>query len=211
MKKKTAKNKKAKIHKKKTAKNKKTRRVYSNKDYNSNDGMLTSVWGPPAWHFLHTISFNYPFKPTKIQKKQYKDFIFSLGNVLPCGHCRTNFKKNIKQLPLKNIDLKNRCNFSKWVYKLHELVNKMLGKRSGLSYSQVRERYEHFRSRCTLDKAKKVIVKNAIKNKTRKKKKEKGCTKPLYGKKSKCVMKIVPNDSSLKSLSIDKKCIKRLL
>ena len=27
--------------------------------------MLTAVWGPPLWHTLHTISFNYPIKPSK--------------------------------------------------------------------------------------------------------------------------------------------------
>ena len=53
----------------KTRKNKK---VFNN--YNSNDGMLTSVWGPSLWHSLHTISFNYPINPTKIQKKKYKTF-----------------------------------------------------------------------------------------------------------------------------------------
>ena len=47
----------------------KTRKIYTKKDYNSNDGMLTSVWGPPAWHFLHTISFNYPNSPSIKQKK----------------------------------------------------------------------------------------------------------------------------------------------
>ena len=29
------------------------------KDYLSGDGMLTSVWGPSLWHYLHTMSFNY--------------------------------------------------------------------------------------------------------------------------------------------------------
>jgi hypothetical protein len=38
----------------------------------SSDGMLTSVWGPAAWHLLHTISFNYPINPTEENKKQYK-------------------------------------------------------------------------------------------------------------------------------------------
>ena len=38
--------------------------VYSLNDYNSGDGMLTSVWGPGMWHVLHTMSFNYPVKPT---------------------------------------------------------------------------------------------------------------------------------------------------
>ena len=34
---------------------------------------------------------------------------------------------------------------------LHEIINEMLGKNSGLSYNQVRDRYEHFRYRCLLN------------------------------------------------------------
>jgi len=44
--------------------------VYSPDDYNSNDGMLTSVWGPSMWHYLHTMSFNYPVAPTKYGQKK---------------------------------------------------------------------------------------------------------------------------------------------
>ena len=66
--------------------------------------------------------------------------------------------------------MKNRNNFSRYVYNLHEKVNKLLGKKSGLSYCDVRERYEHFRARCTEDKPKLFNY-----SKTRKiKKKEKG-------------------------------------
>ena len=53
--------------------------------------------------------------------------------------------------------MKNRETFSKFVYNLHEHINGMLGKHSGLSYEDVRERYEHFRSRCS---EKKNEVKN---------------------------------------------------
>ena len=56
-------------------KTKKHDRVFSKKDYYSGDGFLTTVWGPAAWHLLHTISFNYPVEPTSEQKKQYRDFI----------------------------------------------------------------------------------------------------------------------------------------
>ena len=31
--------------------------------------MLTSVWGPGMWHYLHTMSFIYPTNPTKQDKK----------------------------------------------------------------------------------------------------------------------------------------------
>ena len=59
----------AKTQKKRYNKKRKTIRTYKRKDYNSNDGMLTSVWGPSAWHYLHSISFNYPVKPTCDDKK----------------------------------------------------------------------------------------------------------------------------------------------
>jgi len=71
----------------------------------------------------------------------------------------------------------------------------------------VRERYEHFRSRCTDEKPK--IFKYTPYSKTRKNKpKEKGCTEPLYGKKSKCIVNIVPEDQKGPSIQIDEKCIK---
>ena len=196
---------KKKTRKKKTKrKNKKTKRVYNKKDYKSDDGMLTAVWGPSLWHYLHTMSFNYPVCPRNEDKKNYKKFIMSLKKVLPCKYCRINMVKNLKAVPLNKKALKNRTNFSKWMYNLHEHVNKMLNKKSGLTYCKVRERYEHFRSRCTVIELPKVE-----KRKTRKK--EKGCTDPLYGRKSKCLIRIVPKENREKTLTIDKKCIKKKL
>ena len=192
--------------------NMRRRRPYTRKDYKSGDGMVTRIWGPWAWCFLHTISFNYPVQPTAKQKKQYRDFILSPQHVLPCGHCRKNFTKNIKKHPLTMGDLKNRETFSRWLYGLHEVVNKMLHKKSDLTYDQVRDRYEHFRSRCTQNSQKtrnnrrKCLCKKSHK-KTRKK--EKGCVVPLNGKKSKCIIKIVPVEKKCKTFQMDKKCIKK--
>jgi hypothetical protein len=168
--------------------------IFTDEDYNSNDGMLTYVWGPALWHSLHTISFNYPVKPTKEQKKYYFDFFTNLKNILPCKYCRDNYEKNLKVLPLNNKVLKNRESFSRWLYHIHELINKKLEKKSNLTYDEVRYRYEHFRSRC-LNDPKKI-----------KDKKEKGCVEPLYGVKSKCIINIVPKDSKLDTFKIDKKC-----
>ena len=53
----------------------KTKNIFTEKDFQSGDGMLTSVWGPSLWHTLHTISFNYPTNPTKEQKSDYYNFI----------------------------------------------------------------------------------------------------------------------------------------
>jgi len=200
--------------KRKRVRKNKTKKVYDKDDFSSGDGMLTSVWGPSLWHYLHTMSFNYPVKPTKKEKKHYRQFIMNLRNVLPCKYCRMNLRKNLKDLPLRDKDLKNRHTFSLWMYKLHEHINKMLGKKSGLTFEQVRERYEHFRSRCTIDIDKKTnIIKikpvRAKKTRKKKKKKEKGCVEPLYGKKSKCVIKIVPKDKKVPTFQMDDKCKKK--
>lgn len=191
-------------HKNKSKLKKKTKRLFNKKDYLSGDGMLTSVWGPSMWHYLHIISFNYPNNPTKFLKQKYKQFLLNLQYTLPCKYCRINLKNNFKKFPLKDEIFKNRNNFSRYIYNLHELINKMLGKKSNLSYCDVRDRYEQFRSRCVLDKPKIFKYKNNF-NKT---KKEKGCTTPLYGKKSKCVINIVPQETKCKTFNIDKQCLK---
>jgi hypothetical protein len=105
--------------------------------------------------------------------------------------------------------MKNRETFSRYIYNLHELVNKMLKKESGLSYADVRERYEHFRSRCTLEKPMLFKFEDKTKTKKNRDKKEKGCTEPLYGKKSKCIIKIVPQEEKGETMQIDDKCIKK--
>jgi hypothetical protein len=188
----------------------KRKRTFKKKDYYSGDGMLTAVWGPSMWHFLHTMSFNYPVQPSADDKKHYRDFMLSLQYILPCKYCRQNLTKNYKVFPLKASDMAGRESFSRYVYKLHEMINKMLKKKSGLTYCDVRERYEHFRSRCTDENPKLFDIK-AFKNKNKNKtvKKEKGCTEPLYGKKSKCIIKIVPQEEKCKTMQIDQKCIKK--
>lgn len=189
-----------------TKKNK-TQKIFKQSDYNSSDGMLTTIWGPSLWHSLHSISFNYPIKPNELQKRKYRSFILNLQYILPCKYCRINLKKNFKCLPLTLKYMKNRTTFSKYIYNLHEHINKMLGKTSNLSYKDVRERYEHFRSRCTQKQIKDKIFKYKISSK--KTKKENGCVEPLYGIKSKCVLKIVPDKSKTKTFSMNKTCKKK--
>ena len=179
----------------KTRKNKSLKRVFSKEEYNSGDGMLTSVWGPPMWHFLHTMSFNYPINPTVEDKKNYSNFIYNLRYVLPCKYCRMNLKENFKKKPLTLDTMECRETFSRYIYDLHEHINTMLNKKSGLSYEDVQERYEHFRARCL---ANQPVPKH-----------KKGCTEPLYGKKSKCIINIVPQEDKTATFQMDEKCIKK--
>jgi hypothetical protein len=167
--------------------------IFSNEDYNSNDGMITYIWGPALWHVLHTISFNYPVNPTNKNILDYYKFLKNLKNILPCKYCRDNLKKNFKILPLTKEVFENRYSFSKYIYDLHELINKMLNKKSNLTYNDVRNRYENFRSRC-IDSNNKLI--------------ENGCVEPLYkGERSKCILTVVPRNKIISSFTIDRKCL----
>lgn len=178
-------------------------RVFKKADLLNADGMLTTVWGPSMWHVLHTMSFNYPVTPTTADKRQYRDYVLSLQHVLPCKYCRINLIKNFKCLPLTMETMKNRDSFSRYIYNLHERVNKMLNKKSGLTYCDVRETYEHFRSRCTIAQFNKTVKNKKI---------ETGCTEPLYdGEKSKCILQIVPQETKGDTLQVDDRCRMRKL
>ncbi len=146
---------------------------------NANNGFSSNIFGPPLWLFLHIISFNYPVNPTDDDKNNYRNFILSLVNILPCKTCRKNLTKNFKQLPLTMDDMKNRKTFSKYIYDLHNVINKMLHKPKYLDYERVKEKYEEYRAKC-------VTNKKTVKNK------HIGCVVPLNKKhKKKCVIKIV--------------------
>ena len=126
--------------------------VFCEKDYNSGDGFQTAIWGPAAWHYLHITSLNY----TKEKKKAYKTLLDGMGQTLPCIHCRSNFKKNVKSAKksmraqgFHNV-WKNRETYSRFIWTLHHEVNVMLGKciKDEPSYEQMRDELEMFRSRC---------------------------------------------------------------
>tara|TARA_B110000881_G_scaffold85034_1_gene74503 strand:- start:2305 stop:2808 length:504 start_codon:yes stop_codon:yes gene_type:complete len=161
---------------------------------NANNGMVTSVWGPSLWHFLHSISFNYPLKPTKKQKVEFVNFILSVESILPCSHCRDNFPKNLKAVPLTKHALKNRNNFSRWMYRFHSHVNTMLGKKTTQSYDEIKKLYETFRAtKCNDNQHKK-------KNKKTKTEIENGCTSSTRG--LKCVLRIIPKEMKCPSISV---------
>jgi len=177
---------------------------FHRRDYQSNNGFQSRAWGPMQWFLLHMMSFNYPTSPSEEDKKHYKDFVVSLQHVLPCRFCRENLKKNLAKLPLLDKHLRNRDTFSRYIYNLHELVNKMLCKKSNLSFCEVRDRFEHLRSHCgsSNNSNSNSSGKSTSDEKTQrqkqqphehKKPKEKGCITPLHGGiKRKCVLHIVP-------------------
>ena len=153
--------------------------------YNSGNGFQTSIWGPPLWHVLHLLSFNYPVEPSQTQKKNFHDFLMHLQQMLPCVYCRENYVNNLKSAGYSRSCLNNRESIARFIYKLHNEVNVMLGKpKHDKTFEQVRDLYEGFRSRCggRTDQNRGAV--------------EKGCLTALYGTKAECSLFITPKDTS---------------
>ncbi len=102
--------------------------------------MNPSIWGPHAWWFLHSITFNYPKCPTPHNKESMRAFFENLHNILPCDSCCQNYKQHLSKLPLTNKILSSRDTLVKWLIDLHNLVNESTGKPTK-SYEEVFNEY----------------------------------------------------------------------
>jgi len=94
------------------------------------------IWGPPGWKFLHYITFSYPTNPTNDDKTNYMNFFNSIGNILPCSSCRTNYKSHINKYPLTDDIMNNKDKLIRWLIDIHNEVNIMNGMKT-LSYEEV--------------------------------------------------------------------------
>lgn len=84
------------------------------------------IWGPHYWFVLHTITLTYPLKPNETVKKKYYDFIQNIPIFLPVENIGNYFSKLLDKYPVTPY-LDTRESFIKWMYFIHNEVNKELG------------------------------------------------------------------------------------
>ena len=159
---------------------------------NTNNGLITKIWGPPLWTALHSICFGYPLNPTTEQKEHYKRFFIELGHVLPCRYCRDSYQKFSKDdctCKFNENVLENRKSLTRWSYNLHNRVNNKLGIDYGITYEEFVKKYESYRAKCS------------------KSKKAKGCLMPL-NKKKECYKEANKKDCPIISYDMGKKFYK---
>ena len=100
--------------------------------------MEPNIWGPPAWLFLHSITFNFPHNPTANDRQNYNNFFYSLQKVIPCPKCRRHYSENLKKIPIR---LQSRDDLIRWLIDIHNAVNKSTNKPT-MSYEDVYEKYD---------------------------------------------------------------------
>jgi hypothetical protein len=110
--------------------------------------MDTLFWGPDGWKLLHSITENYPNKPTNKDKELYKKFFLSLPYVLPCIYCRNSLADYMKELPLRG-NLESRNKLCLWLYRIHNRVNGKLrtqgiNRKPNPPYREVRDYYKNY-------------------------------------------------------------------
>ena len=86
-------------------------------------------WGPHGWKFIHYVTMGYPDKPTQEDKNKYKNFLVSIGDVLPCIICANHYKEHLIEYPIDENVLKNNKNLMEWGIMVHNAVNRNNGKK----------------------------------------------------------------------------------
>ena len=120
--------------------------------YDSGEGIRSSAF-TVVWAYLGMLGRGYPTRPDEARKQHVHSLILSLGNSLPCGACRTNFNNNLAVAGYDpKIHLASRQALSRFMNKLHNTVNAMLGKPT-FSYEEHRDFFEVLRAKCTPAKA----------------------------------------------------------
>lgn len=90
------------------------------------DGPVTKEeLGRSTWTFLHTLAAQFPLKPTKQEQRDAKELMAIISRLYPCKTCSEHFKEVLKTHPPKT---NSGAELSKWMCKVHNIVNKRLGK-----------------------------------------------------------------------------------
>ncbi|KAF0990651.1 hypothetical protein HZS_6542 [Henneguya salminicola] len=83
--------------------------------------------GRCTWTFLHTVAANYPENPTPDQQKSMENLVKGVTEFYPCKKCAIHLRTILNRNEFK-LDTTSTINLSFWMCRLHNEVNKMLGK-----------------------------------------------------------------------------------
>jgi hypothetical protein len=85
------------------------------------------IFGPYFWYSIHYMCLGAPKQLSSEDKKNYRLYFNNLQHWIPCDICSVHYNENIKKINLNKYMNENKL--FEFSIDLHNLINKMLGKR----------------------------------------------------------------------------------
>jgi hypothetical protein len=112
--------------------------------------MSGKTWGPPLWKLLHGITEALGNQSVAmLATDEAHEIVFLLRDVekiMPCQLCKNHYHKYRKDHPIEEIDRLRgpmlREGVRKWLFDLHEEVNRDRGVESGITLEQIPDLYK---------------------------------------------------------------------
>jgi hypothetical protein len=92
-----------------------------------------TLWGPSAWSSLHAIAFH-----SQSSLETLCELFEDMKVLLPCSACRGNYRGHLESLPFP----KTRREVPKWLYLIHDRVNRSNGHPPSPSYASVQRTWK---------------------------------------------------------------------
>lgn len=89
------------------------------------DAEFRVLLGRATWRLLHTMAARYPDQPDDQRKQRTAQFIDLMGHLYPCPQCAAHMRQMFADNPP---ELASQEKFSKWMCKIHNIVNERLHK-----------------------------------------------------------------------------------
>ena len=83
--------------------------------------------GRSAWTLLHSMTANYPTRPSPSEQQQTRSFLSLFSQMYPCSHCAEDFRAWMRQEG-NAPRVSSRDEFGRWMCEAHNAVNVKLGK-----------------------------------------------------------------------------------
>lgn len=100
------------------------------------------AWGKDVWKGIFWISIAYSDNPVKAEMVNMKNYLNSIGRVLPCTSCQYNFSNYLIDHPVNDLVVRNRESLIRWLVDLkNHVANSNGNPNNNTTYDDIIKQY----------------------------------------------------------------------